>query len=286
MNAETTTMKKILTNFAPAGDRRSGAEVAADEVGEAHDETDPPQHLALRHEDHQRGEVGGPVGQAGLGGRLEEVVAEEADQDEDEERTRARAECAVVEPDGETGQHRSQRVPMAGESELGLLAEFGLEQDIGADHDEHDQDDRVEGRARDLRGDQGSRDGADEGKGHQRQERPGVGLDPPVVRRRAHRRTAHARQLVGRQHLDRGRTGEPHQQGRELDQPPTPDDGVDVAGCQRREPQQQDDLESGDRPRRVSRQESLAHDLILGSSRAHRVAPALDHRDSLRHRRG
>ena len=42
---------------------------------------------------------------------------------------------------------------MAGEAEFGLLAELGLEQDIGADHHEDEQDDRVERGARDARRD-------------------------------------------------------------------------------------------------------------------------------------
>src|SRR3954470_20947084 len=68
-----------------AGDRDARTDVRPDQVGGSDDHGDLPEDTALRHEEEQRPEVGRPVGELGLGGRVEEVVAEQADEGEDEE---------------------------------------------------------------------------------------------------------------------------------------------------------------------------------------------------------
>src|SRR6478609_10186800 len=76
-----------------------GAEVAARHVGRGHHQTEVPDDRALRDEDGEGRQVGRPVGELGLGGGLEEVVAEQADQREHQERPRPRPDRAVVEAD-------------------------------------------------------------------------------------------------------------------------------------------------------------------------------------------
>ena len=72
----------------------------------------------MQREDDDRAEVGGDVGDLRLGARLEEVVAEEADQREDQERTRARTDRAVVEADQYADPTRGDVVVTAVEAEI------------------------------------------------------------------------------------------------------------------------------------------------------------------------
>src|SRR4051794_16913118 len=86
-----------------AGAARDGhprAQPATHQVAHGHHQGDAPDDGALRDEDDEGRAVGGDVGDAGLGGGLEEVVAEQADQADDEEAAGPRTEGAVVEADG------------------------------------------------------------------------------------------------------------------------------------------------------------------------------------------
>ena len=129
------------------------------------------------------------------------------------------------------------------EAQAGQLAHARLEPDVAADQHQHDQDDRVEGAARQHRGHERAARRPDEGGEHQRQERPRVGADAPDVRRRADRGAAEGRELVGGRDLHDRRARQADEQGGELDQPAATDDGVDEAGDQGREDEEEDDLE-------------------------------------------
>ena len=148
MNADTTITKNTRTKRGAARDRRTGADVAADQVAGAHHQPDLPQHGALGHEDAERGEVGRPVREPGLGRRLEEAVAEQPDQGDHEEAAGAGAERAVVEADRQPRAHRRARVPDAAEAQRRRLPEGRPEEHVAADHDQHHEHDRVERRRR------------------------------------------------------------------------------------------------------------------------------------------